>query len=60
VARVVDSRNALANLERAFSALDALSPDAAIAAVDAIRSAIEMLERHHRSVGSSRAVCESS
>ena len=46
VARVVYSRNALANLERAFSALDALSPDAAIAAVDAIRSAIEMLEHH--------------
>jgi plasmid stabilization system protein ParE len=46
VARVVYSRNALANLERAFTSLDALSPDAAIAAVDAIRSAIEMLERH--------------
>lgn len=46
VARVVYARNALANLERAFTSLDALSPDAAIAAVDAIRSAIEMLEHH--------------
>ena len=46
VARVVYSGNALANLERAFTSLDALSPDAAIAAVDAIRSAIEMLEHH--------------
>ena len=46
VARIVYSRNALANLERAFSSLDTLSPDAAIAAVEAIRSAIEMLERH--------------
>ena len=36
VARVVDSRNALANLERVFTSLDALSPDTAIAAVDAI------------------------
>jgi plasmid stabilization system protein ParE len=33
-------------LKRAFTSLDALSPDAAIAAVDAIRSAIEMLEHH--------------
>ena len=46
MARVVYSRNALKNLERAFRSLDALSPDAAIAAVDAIRSAIEMLEHH--------------
>jgi plasmid stabilization system protein ParE len=46
VARVVYSRNALANLERAFSSLDALSPDAALATVNAIRSAIEMLEHH--------------
>jgi plasmid stabilization system protein ParE len=46
VARVVYSRNALANLERAFTSLDALSPDAALAAVDAIRSAVEMLEHH--------------
>jgi plasmid stabilization system protein ParE len=46
VAQVVYSRNALANLERALSSLDELSPDAAIEAVDAIRSAIEMLEHH--------------
>jgi plasmid stabilization system protein ParE len=46
VAQVVYSRNALANLERAFSSLDELSPDAAIEAADAIRSAIEMLEHH--------------
>lgn len=46
VARVVYSRNALANLERAFTSLDALSPDAATAAVDAIHSAIGMLEHH--------------
>jgi plasmid stabilization system protein ParE len=46
VARVVYSRNALANLARAFKSLDAPSPDAAIAAVDAIRSAVEMLEHH--------------
>lgn len=43
MARVVYSRNALANLERAFTSLDALSPDAA---VDAIRGAIEMLAHH--------------
>jgi plasmid stabilization system protein ParE len=46
VARVVYSRNALANLERAFTSLEALSSDAAIAAVEAIRSAVEMLEHH--------------
>lgn len=46
MARVIYSSNALANLERAFSYLDTLSPDAAIAAVDAIRTAIEMLEHH--------------
>ena len=46
VARVVYSRNALANLERAFTSLDALSPEAAVAAVNVIRSAIEMLEHH--------------
>lgn len=46
VARVVDSRHALANLKRAFTSLDALSLDAVIAAVNAIRSAIEMLEHH--------------
>jgi plasmid stabilization system protein ParE len=46
VARVVHSRYALANLERAFTSLDALAPDAAVAAVDAIRSAVEILEYH--------------
>ncbi|HEX3761313.1 MAG TPA: type II toxin-antitoxin system RelE/ParE family toxin [Kofleriaceae bacterium] len=46
MARVVYSRNALANLEGAFRSLDALSAEAAVAAVDAIRSAIEMLEHH--------------
>jgi len=46
VAQIIYSRKALANLDRAFSSLDELSPDAAIAAVDAIRTAIEMLEHH--------------
>ena len=46
VARIVYSPNALANLERAFSFLDEVAPDAAIAAVHAIRTAIEMLEHH--------------
>jgi plasmid stabilization system protein ParE len=46
VARIIYSPNALANLERAFSSLDELSPDAAIAAVEAIRTAIEMLAHH--------------
>lgn len=46
MARVVYSSNALANLERAFLSLDSLAPDAAIAAVEAIRTAIEMLEHH--------------
>jgi plasmid stabilization system protein ParE len=46
VARVIYSRNALANLERAFLSLDDITPDAAIAAVNTIRSAIEMLEHH--------------
>ena len=46
VARVIYSPNALANLQRAFSSLDEIAPDAAIAAADAIRTAIEMLEHH--------------
>ena len=48
MARVVYSANALANLERAFSSLGELSPDAtaAAAAAEAIRTAIEMLEHH--------------
>lgn len=36
----------MTNLERAFSSLDEISPEAAIAAVEAIRTAIEMLEHH--------------
>jgi plasmid stabilization system protein ParE len=40
------SANALANLQRAFSSLEELAPDAAPAAVEAIRTAIEMLEHH--------------
>jgi plasmid stabilization system protein ParE len=46
VARVVGSANALANLRRAFSSREELAPDAAPAAVEAIRTAIEMLEHH--------------
>ena len=46
MAQVVYSANALANLERAFSSLDEIAPEAAIAAVEAIRTAIEMLEHH--------------
>jgi plasmid stabilization system protein ParE len=46
VARVVYPPKALANLERAFSSLDDIAPEAAIAAVDAIRTGIGMLEHH--------------
>jgi plasmid stabilization system protein ParE len=46
MARVVYSRNAVANLARAFASLDKLAPDAALAAVEAIRSAVEMLQHH--------------
>jgi plasmid stabilization system protein ParE len=46
VARVVYSRNALANLERAFRLLAEESPDASIAAARAIRGAVEMLAHH--------------
>lgn len=46
VARVVYSANALANLERAFVFLAEQEESAAIAAVRAIRSAVEMLEHH--------------
>jgi plasmid stabilization system protein ParE len=49
VARVIYSPNALANLERAFSSLEEVAPGAAIPAIpaiDAIRTAIEMLEHH--------------
>jgi plasmid stabilization system protein ParE len=50
VARVVYSRSALANLERAFAYLDPLAPDAALDAVAAIRGAVSMLE-HHPMIG---------
>jgi plasmid stabilization system protein ParE len=50
VARVVYSRNALTNLERAFAWLAERSPDAADAAVEAITSAVELLE-HHPMIG---------
>ena len=46
VARVVYSPNALANLERAFAFLADDGPEAALAAVEAIRTAVEMLEYH--------------
>lgn len=46
MAQVVYSANAIANLQRAFEFLDANDPAAATAAVDAIVSAITMLERH--------------
>jgi plasmid stabilization system protein ParE len=47
VAQVVYAANALANLERAFETLHDLgADDAALAAVEAIRSAVSMLEHH--------------
>jgi plasmid stabilization system protein ParE len=46
VARVVYSPNALDNLERAFAFLAERAPEAAVAAVEAIQTAIEMLEHH--------------
>jgi len=46
VARVVYSRNALADLERGFDFLAENDPDAAAAAAEAIRSAVEALVRH--------------
>jgi plasmid stabilization system protein ParE len=46
VARVVYSRNALANLERSFQFLAEESPEAAGAAVRAIQSAVDMLAHH--------------
>jgi plasmid stabilization system protein ParE len=46
MAQIVYSPNALANLQRAFESLDELSPEAALAAVEAIRSAVGMLEHH--------------
>jgi plasmid stabilization system protein ParE len=46
VATVVYSPNAVANLERAFTFLADSAPEAAIAAVEAIQTAVEMLEHH--------------
>lgn len=46
MARVVYSANALANLERAFVFLADAAPDAAMSALEAIRSAVEMLAKH--------------
>jgi plasmid stabilization system protein ParE len=46
MARVVYSRNALANLERAFGSLYERNSEAALDAVEAIRSAVSMLEHH--------------
>ena len=46
MARVVYSRNALANLERSFRFLADEAPDAAAAAVVAIQSAVDMLAAH--------------
>ena len=46
MARIVYSANALANLEQAFAFLDRDAPQAALAAVDAIRTAVATLARH--------------
>lgn len=46
VARVVYSSNALSNLERAFGFLADRAPDSSAAAVEAIRTAVAMLEHH--------------
>jgi plasmid stabilization system protein ParE len=46
VAQVVYSRNALANIERAFEFLAQNDPPAAVTAAGAIQSAIEALARH--------------
>lgn len=46
VARVVYSRNALANLEHSFQFLADVAPDAARAAVRAIQSAVDVLAHH--------------
>lgn len=46
MAQVVYSGNALANLERAFGFLVRDDPEAAGKAVEAIRTAIELLARH--------------
>jgi len=46
VARVVYSRNAIANLERAFDFLATNDPEVAVAAAQSIQSAIEALVQH--------------
>jgi plasmid stabilization system protein ParE len=46
VAQVVYSENALANIEHAFEYLAAHDPGAALAAVEAIRSAVTALNVH--------------
>ena len=46
MARVVYSANAVDNLERAFEFLRENDPDAAVAAADAIRSAVAVLVKH--------------
>lgn len=46
MARVVYSRNALANLERSFRFLAGEAPEAAKGAVRAIQSAVDMLADH--------------
>jgi addiction module RelE/StbE family toxin len=46
VAQVVYSAHALADLERAFAFLADEAPEAETASVEAIRTAVEMLERH--------------
>ena len=46
MARVVYSRNALANLERAFDFLAEHDPDAAVDAASAIQSAVDALAPH--------------
>ncbi|MBI4951900.1 MAG: type II toxin-antitoxin system RelE/ParE family toxin [Myxococcales bacterium] len=46
MARVVYAANALANLEHRFAFVATRAPDAALAAVEAIRGAVEMLAHH--------------
>ncbi len=46
MARVVYSPRALADLERAFASVDKRAPEAALAAVTAISSAVDILGHH--------------
>ncbi len=50
MARIVYSANAVTNLERAFAYLADVAPDVAVAAAQAITTAVEILE-HHPLVG---------